>query len=718
MESQTNAPQSAHAITTERVDALRNVLVQMESRMTGFQRRTPQDRMIARVTETLQADAGRILAIEAPTGVGKTYGYLIPAVLEAQANGKKLLIATATVALQQQVITDLASLTDAMESPIQAEVVKGRGRYVCDRNAHRLSGTDPDQSALDFGNMESAMESQGDWPFAPTKKERDTVVEIARRRQDQSWSGDMDSWEGQLTPRVRSALGTTHGGCAGASCPYARNCPVLEARAKTWKADVLVTNHALLLADGVNGGGLLPALADCILVVDEAHRLADAAVSASMLTVSLADPGKRLKALSQVIQASARLLTSPIPPATLGKLHDATTDLVAGMKRVAGILTPFLSSSSGKPVRVFGRPETRRLLDADVDGARAAFGEVAHAAGMAHGAVETCRRKLAETSGQAAAARLGELGGYLDWLDTLSRLATRMHREPEDCAPPFATWLERTGSGDVQIHSSGVEASSLLRALVWESSHAAILTSATLTDFGSFDHFARTCGLSGVEGVRYARLRSPFDPGRVVLSVPSMRASPTDTHAFAAEVIEELAARIDPSEGTLVLFASNALLSSVYDGLPPALQAITLRQGDVPVDALLRTHRSRIDAGAGSILCGLATLAEGVDLPGAYNTHTIVVKLPFPTPDDPVLATHAEWLQSRGGNPFLSLYLPDTYRRLVQSCGRLIRRQTDEGRLTLLDNRLLTKPYGRRMLEHLPAYRRADEPVPALRASA
>lgn len=701
-------PQSESKLTPERITQIRGALGQMESRCPTFTRRKPQDVMIARVAEMLQREDRSILVVEAPTGVGKTIGYLLPSLLDAQANGKKLIISTATIALQQQVLADLASLTDAvpMERPLQAEVVKGRGRYVCDRNAFALANCDPDQASLAFGGED--MESQANWPFVPTTSERNTVLEIARRRQERDWSGDMDSWDGKLTPRVRAALATTHGGCAGSACPHAKHCPVLTARTQALKAEVLVTNHALLMADGVRGAGVLPSLEDAILVIDEAHRLAEFGVSASALSVSLTDPGKRLKALSVITNASTRLLGARAP-ASVQEIPAATTAFGLAVKQLATHLSPALAST-GKPGRTYGRPETRRLPASVTDPLHSVFMGACGAARALSNALDSVRRKLTDEPGREASLRVGELGGLIEWVDAWSRLAGRFASPPDADDAPFAVWLERSGSGEISLHSSGVEAAGVLRDVLWRSCTKVVLTSATLTDFGAFDHFAHTTGLHGDASVRFVRLRSPFDPGVVGLSVPPMAASPSDTERFAHEVITDLSSRIDPTEGTLILFASNALLAAVHAGLPEHLRALSLRQGDVPVDALLREHRSRIDAGGGSILLGVAGLAEGVDLPGAYNTHTIVVKLPFPTPDDPVLATHAEWLESRGGNAFLSLYLPDTFRRLVQSCGRLIRRQTDRGRLTLLDGRLLSKPYGRRMLEHLPAYRRIDEP--------
>lgn len=172
---------------------------------------------------------------------------------------------------------------------------------------------------------------------------------------------------------------------------------------------------------------------------------------------------------------------------------------------------------------------------------------------------------------------------------------------------------------------------------------------------------------------------------------------------------------IDQREGTLVLFASAWQLEAVYERLPTSLQDFILRQGNLPKAVILERHRQRIEQGEGSAIFGLASFTEGVDLPGALCRHVIVTKIPFAVPDSPVDATLSDWLESRGRNPFLEITVPDASLKLVQACGRLIRSEEDTGRVTLLDRRLLTRSYGRQLLDALPPFRRRIERYPPQR---
>ncbi|OJY94418.1 MAG: hypothetical protein BGP25_05355 [Lysobacterales bacterium 63-13] len=715
-------------IDPERAQALGAVLAGIAAERPGFVRRKVQDRMIAVATTVLEAPEGeaRITGIEAPTGVGKSLGYLVPSLLSAQAHGKKLLVVTATVALQQQVVPDIETVIRASGRDLKVAVVKGRGRYLCDRNARLLSGEDPDQGALDFGSgaISDGMESpSSNWPFRPSLAERDAVTAMVDARRSGTWDGDLDTWSTtDLSARLKGAVTTSTSGCAGQACARFARCPVMAAKAKTWTADVLVANLSVLLTDLAMGGGvLLPSMSESIVVVDEAHHLPGAAVAAFAGSMSLGDHGKRLKSVERATAAAAQLLgTSGVTPAMAMKLADGLGGLRANLPALGRALLPLLDSrpDTGHP-RVYGQPQVRRVAVNEWAPLAIELDAVHEAAKALTGVVEKLRKKAAETGSPRATALVRDLGMAEDWLDGLRRVAKLVQYDPAfDTRPPVAVWLERGANGEVTLHAAPVTAAAMLASTLWEQCHAAILTSATLSTFGTFDHFASATGLSRLDGVRFSSLPSPFDlASAAVLSVPAMRASPTDNGAYLTEVVAELSSRVDPGEGTLVLFASGALMRAVYDALPEDLRAITTKQGDAPVQVMLDQHRSTVDAGSGHMLFGLATLAEGVDLVGRYNAHTVIVKLPFPTPDDPVLAAHAEWLESKGVSPFGALFLPAVFRKLVQSCGRLIRTDTDRGRITILDNRLLTKPYGRRLLDHLPPYRRDLGDTRAARAA-
>jgi len=205
---------------------------------------------------------------------------------------------------------------------------------------------------------------------------------------------------------------------------------------------------------------------------------------------------------------------------------------------------------------------------------------------------------------------------------------------------------------------------------------------------------------------RYKIVASPFDYGQATLHIPAMSSEPSDAPAHTQELIELLPKLLDAGEGSLVLYSSRRQMNDVYEGLPREWQGRIVRQDDYSKQEILRRHRASIDAGDGAVIFGLASFAEGVDLPGSYCQHVVIAKLPFAVPDNPVDAALAEWLESQGRNAFMEISVPDAALKLVQASGRLIRTESDTGRVTLMDRRVLTRRYGQAILDSLPAFRR------------
>ncbi len=250
-----------------------------------------------------------------------------------------------------------------------------------------------------------------------------------------------------------------------------------------------------------------------------------------------------------------------------------------------------------------------------------------------------------------------------------------------------------------------VLAAPVLRDRVWSRAAGAVLTSATLTALGSFDRIIQRAGLP--QDCVFATVASPFDyAGRACLAVPRLQSDPGNHPEHTREISHWLDDSLDLAEASLVLFASRRQMREVYDRTGLALRDRILLQDHFTKQELLRLHRTRIDAGEGSVIFGLASFAEGIDLPGAYCRHVVIAKIPFAVPDDPVEAALAEWVEARGGNPFMEISVPDAALRLVQASGRLLRTEEDSGRITLLDRRIVTRQYGRRILDSLPPFRR------------
>lgn len=277
--------------------------------------------------------------------------------------------------------------------------------------------------------------------------------------------------------------------------------------------------------------------------------------------------------------------------------------------------------------------------------------------------------------------------------------------------PPNVRWLsyEKFAKTNTLVINAGpMTAAYFLESSLWNRAYGAVLTSATLRGLGLFQRFRSDCGLKRFNESHFLAVQSPFDyQQQATLSLPDMKSLPNDNFEdWQRELVTQLTKIIDADEATLVLFTSKMVMDAVYQQLPPQLTALILLQGDTlsPKNMLLK-HIKRIDADEGSIIFGMDRFAEGVDLPGKLCSHVVITKLPFPVFTRPIEQAKQEWILRSGGQPFVSLSLPAVSIKLIQACGRLLRKETDSGRITILDRRLLTKSYGKQLLKHLPNYK-------------
>jgi ATP-dependent DNA helicase DinG len=273
----------------------------------------------------------------------------------------------------------------------------------------------------------------------------------------------------------------------------------------------------------------------------------------------------------------------------------------------------------------------------------------------------------------------------------------------------MACWLKlddsANGNVDIAINASPVQATDILREQLWGSCYAAVITSATLQSLGTFNTLKRETGV--LESALFLSVAGAFDHNKAaVLQVPEDCIEGNRIEEHTDYIISQLPKVIEKQAGTLVLFSSRHQMQQVYEGLDKDLQGIILIQGQYSNRELVRLHKERIDQGDSSLLMGLASFAEGVDLPGDYCKHVVIAKLPFVVPDDPLHEALSEWIEQNGGNSFFDLSLPIASLRLIQACGRLLRTETDTGTISILDKRLLTKRYGSQLLDALPPFRR------------
>ncbi|HSG89419.1 MAG TPA: ATP-dependent DNA helicase DinG [Pseudomonadales bacterium] len=699
----------------------------------GFAPRRGQRLMIAEIARTLAEsqlddEGGRpnglphVCVVEAGTGTGKTVGYVLGAVPVIQARGLKLVIATATVALQDQLVgRDLPDLLSHTPLRFTFALAKGRGRYACPSRLDRHVNGDTTEALpadlFDDGPKAGAMER------AVFREMLDDLVEGR-------WDGDRERYARAVDDRTWSAATMDHRGCTGPRCSFFRDCPYFLARERVQKADVIVANHDLVLSDLALGGGVvLPPPDETVYVFDEGHHLAGKALghlrrfARPLAGIQNLDAVERL--LGSLAQRTSR---DPALVAAAQRVAVAGDPMRMALRRaleLAETLPELADGGAGAGRRGGGRDRMlHRYPLGEIDGElRDTAAELASGHAELVQALEIAQerlRRMAEDEGggnsdlEVWMTGLGQYAGRIEgalalWQDLATAVDAGLPVQARWVArPENAQRMDGDVSLDVEFQSSPLEAADALAGVLWARCHAAVVTSATLATTDGFRRFADQAGIP--EGSRFVSAPSSFPFAEAAeLHVPAMRSDPSRADAHSDEIAELLPGLIDPDEATLVIFTSWRQLDAVSMAMPAELMARVLSQATETKGRILAVHRERIEAGSGSIIFGLASFAEGIDLPGEYCRHVVITKLPFSVPDDPVEAAVAEWLERQGRNPFMEVSVPDAALRLKQACGRLLRSETDTGRITLLDSRIVTRRYGRAILDVLPPFRRRIE---------
>lgn len=684
----------------------------------GFVARPSQRAMIAAVARALAQIQGA-LAVEAPTGTGKSIAYLLAAVPVALAQKKTLLVATATVALQEQLVErDIPAFLQA--TGLQATVVlaKGRQRYVCTRNLHELTRKDSDipQGGFDFGGLSQ----DAAWSRAPRAGEPERFAALLDALMRGIWDGDLDRSPDPVDDESRRLITTSAGGCSNRRCPWISNCAFVQARNRLQGAQIVVANHDLVLADlelgrdeDGSGGVLLPAPRETLYVFDEAHQLPAKAIERGSAEVALSDARRRLQRLGNPLRAAflaaARERIGRLDAAQVDSLLDRLVDRLEAFNQALEDAWPRQEGEAEALWRAqLGRlPEQWRLLAQELS---ALTSDLLR---WIPSALKAIVESDLPSERRESLAR--ELGLARERLDAHAALWWLWAQDEAAEALPRARWLTRAPEGGIVCSASEVSAAPTLRRVLWPQAAGVVLASATLSIGGDFRNFAAQIGLP--EHAETLALPSPFDLRRQArLEVPALRHSPDQRDAHVAEVVAWLDAALDWSRGNLVLFTSKAKLEACYSALPLLRRQRVLAQGSRSKSTLLASHAAAVNAGQGSTLFGLASFGEGLDLPGRLCETVVITQLPFAVPTDPVGATYAEWLEAKGRNAFVEVSIPQATRTLIQYCGRLIRGETDSGRIVILDNRLLTRRYGARMLAALPDFERKLGEIPELRS--
>jgi ATP-dependent DNA helicase DinG len=681
--------------------AIRDILARLASD-SGFKKRRGQNHMIAAVAKTVcRVEGTHVLAIEGPTGTGKSLGYLIGAAYLAKRLRRPLIVATATVNLQMQLAEDdLPKLAKVMTEPITWAVAKGRRRYVCDHRIQTLGASDPDQSGFEAPGFDG-LSSQ--WPYLPTQRDRNTVEKMTRLRDSHAWDGDLDAWDGVLSARLRSAITVGAHACLGKACSQIHRCPLYQARERQRKADIIITNHAQLITAIAHPlTSPLPPLDSAIVIVDEGHHLATAARAGFTETVKLWAAKSQFDKTIKAVRAVGGDATS----------CDALVEDLLEIGRQLGELGQQAVAEgwiqNDKPARL---DETAR--SAVSERANHIIPALDRSGRRLQSLTERVKKDkksgaLQIPSGANWLALLAEAQARVESLMTLFDWVLRASN-----SMPVAVWCERVKekskrSPDTQLAAALINVAPLLRSRLFERAYCTVVTSATLQAMGSFRRIKAQCGMPADTAT--LAIDHPFDLERQgVLCVPVEATDPRAGVGHTTAVVRAVVRSLKAGSGALTLFTSKVQMRTVHSQLPEHVQRHVRMQHEKPTPTLVAEHRNAIESGQPSILFGLASMAEGLDLPGALCECVLVARIPFTVPDGPIEQTAAEWIQAQGRNPFIEMSCPDAHRRLVQMMGRLIRSETDRGEVQLLDRRILTKPYGRRMWETMPGFSRRIE---------
>lgn len=685
----------------------------IEQSMPDFKTRPQQLEMSAFIAERLKGPTHqRMAVVEAPTGVGKTLAYLAGVIDIALENKKMLVISTATVNLQQQLLQkDLPQFRDASERPLRFVQAKGRRRYLCPSKLSRVRLNDSQQElSLDV-----------DSKYVKAKQQQ-MAEKLYQQWNNQAWDGDRDSYSGSIAPELWHHISTDSEGCAGKNCSSYSRCPYYLVRKEMLAANVIVANHDLVLSDADLGGGLvLPNPEEVLFVFDEAHNLPQKALDHAAKALNFSQ-------IAQTIETADSVLKK-IPKALAFRQHDfgymlteLRRDLPAVMTVLQQMETLLESDQLAKDVMAAKLSEPRIYWQSPLvaalvspcqsllQRANSIYKHYAVFAKWLKDGLET--KEVANNVAEALLPQVGTVQNIFGYV--IDFMALFLEPDIED-RPPNVRWLsyEKFAKSDtLVIHAGPMSAAYFLEKSLWNRSFGAVLTSATLRGMGLFRRFRTDCGLRRFSEQHFLAVQSPFDyQQQATLSLPEMTFLPNENNdGWQREVAMKLPSVIDKTEATLVLFTSKRVMDFVYQQLQPSFGDLILLQGDtLSPKNMVKTHIKRIEQGEGSIIFGMDRFAEGVDLPGNLCSHVVMTKLPFPVFTRPIEQAKQEWVLRRGGQPFLSLSLPAVSIKLIQACGRLLRKETDSGRITILDRRLLTKAYGKQLLAHLPNYRLVDQ---------
>jgi ATP-dependent DNA helicase DinG len=688
-----------HSRDFDLVSAVEEAFERLERRAPGFELRPAQIQMARRWAELLMAKG--LLAVEAPTGVGKSLAYLLPAILLRAGGSGPIVISTHTKALQEQLLEhDVPLAALAAGRRVRATTLKGRASYLCRRRAQArlrqrgLALSSParrargEGAAADAGDAEDLARLEA-WVESTTTGELEELAALG---------------VGGAGGRGLAGIGWTMADlasdpifCSGPDCDAASGCFAKAARREARRSDVVIVNHALLLSDA----GLRQAIVaeSGALILDEAHQFERVARETFGVTLGMQDVA-RLAARTDARNGALKLLSKSIRrgrgAAIAARIAEAdralkpVLDQTAAFTRDLAALLPARAATA----RLGPEVDFAAVSPAALDGLLISLGDFLRAFERALHAGDTEPDALRD-GGDDALAECRARGAA--WIETEQALRALLRLEERD----HAFYLDRDERGAPRLNRRPLQVGRALRESIFAHAERVLLTSATLAPDGDFAPTARSLGLEPDE-LASSSLPSPFPLERMVRCVVLEGSAPNE-----ARYVEDLAATIvslaDLRRSTLVLLTSfqmlEALGSRIREPLARLGVPLLTQAPGAPAAQLADAFR----ASPGSVLLGTASFWEGVDFPGAALEILVIARLPFPVPTDPVVEARSERIAAEGGDPFRDLMLPEAMLRFRQGVGRLIRSATDRGAVIVADPRLVRSTYGARFAATLPS---------------